>query len=107
VTNPDPLSVMIKAACQAAIKEALKISDLSPRRLLNVEETAGYLSLSEREVYNMISNKYLASVRHGRRLMVDIRDLEEWISSHKAGTDPGERSDEDRQESKRVDEGGH
>lgn len=68
---------------KAAIKEAFHISDLSPRRLLNVEDAAAYLSLSEREVYNMISNKDLAAVRHGRRVMLDIRDLELWIQDNK------------------------
>ncbi|HEX4231682.1 MAG TPA: helix-turn-helix domain-containing protein [Bryobacteraceae bacterium] len=75
MTPANPLSSKIKTACEAAIKEAFHISDLSPRRLLNVEHAAAYLSLSEREVYNMISNKDLAAVRHGRRVMLDIRDL--------------------------------
>ncbi|HWF45993.1 MAG TPA: helix-turn-helix domain-containing protein [Bryobacteraceae bacterium] len=84
MTPGDPLSSIIKIACVAAIKEAFHISDLSPRRLLNVEDAAAYLSLSEREVYNMISNKDLGAVRHGRRVMLDIRDLDEWIAIHKA-----------------------
>jgi excisionase family DNA binding protein len=83
MTPADPLSSIIKTACEAAIKEAFHISDLSPRRLLNVEHAAAYLSLSEREVYNMISSKDLAAVRHGRRVMLDIRDLELWIQHNK------------------------
>jgi excisionase family DNA binding protein len=75
---------MIKAACQAAIKEAMQISDISPRRLMTAQEASVYLALSEREIYNMLSNKELTGVRHGRRLMLDIRDLEEWIAAHKA-----------------------
>jgi excisionase family DNA binding protein len=43
-----------------------------------------YLALSEREIYNMIANKDLSGVRHGRRLMLDIRDLDVWIATHKA-----------------------
>jgi len=84
MTDTDPLSQMIEAACEAAIKRAMKIGDISPRRLLTAQEAATYLALSEREVYNMIANKELTDVRHGRRLMVDIRDLEQWIASHKA-----------------------
>ena len=61
----------------------MNISDISSRRLLTVQEAAVYLALSEREVYNMLANKDLNRVRHGRRLMVDIRDLEEWIAGHK------------------------
>lgn len=84
MTSSDPLCAIIKSACEAAIKEALHISDMSPRRLLSVEETAVYLGLSEREIYNMITSRELLGVRHGRRLMLDIRDLETWISVHKA-----------------------
>lgn len=82
--SADPLRQMIRAACEDAIKSALNIADISPRRLLSVEETAAYLNLSEREVYNLIAAKELVGVRHGRRLMIDIRDLEEWITIHKA-----------------------
>jgi excisionase family DNA binding protein len=76
---------MIKAACHAAIKEAMNnIGDISPRRLMTAQEASVYLALSEREIYNMLANKELAGVRHGRRLMLDIRDLEDWIAAHKA-----------------------
>jgi hypothetical protein len=66
-----------------SVKAALNIGDISARRLPSVEQTAIYLCLSEREIYNMLSTKQLAGVRHGKRLMVDIRDLEEWIEGHK------------------------
>jgi excisionase family DNA binding protein len=81
----DPLSRMIEAACEVAIRRAMNISEISPRRLLTVEEAAVYLTLSEREIYSMISNNELAGVRHGKRRMLDIRDLDAWIASHKQG----------------------
>jgi excisionase family DNA binding protein len=62
----------------------MNISDVSPRRLMSVQEAGIYLALSEREIYKMIANKELSGVRHGRRLMLDIRDLDAWISMHKA-----------------------
>jgi hypothetical protein len=31
----------------------------------------------------MIANEQLVGVRHGRRLMIDIRDIEEWIDRKK------------------------
>jgi len=62
----------------------MKIGDISPRRLLTAQEAAVYLALSEREVYNMIANKELVGVRHGRRIMIDLRDIEKWIDSNKA-----------------------
>ena len=79
----DVFSEIIEAACETAVRRAMNISDISSRRLLTVQEAAVYLALSEREVYNMLANKDLNRVRHGRRLMVDIRDLEEWIAGHK------------------------
>jgi excisionase family DNA binding protein len=80
----DPFSAIVKAACQAAIAEAIGIvGSVSPRRLLSVAATAVYLDLSEREVYNIVANHELASVRHGKRVMLDIRDLDEWIVKHK------------------------
>jgi excisionase family DNA binding protein len=81
--QPDPLSQMIEAACEAAIKRAMGVSDVSPRRLLTAQEAGVYLALSEREVYNMIANSQLVGVRHGRRLMIDIRDIEKWIDLKK------------------------
>ena len=84
-TAIDPLSLMIRAACEAAVKGVLNIvTDISPRRLLSVEETATYLCLSEREIYNMLSNRELTGVRHGRRLLLDIEDLQQWIVANKA-----------------------
>ncbi|MGA8595085.1 MAG: helix-turn-helix domain-containing protein [Bryobacteraceae bacterium] len=79
----DSLSQMIEAACETAIKRAMKISDVAPRRLLSVQEAAVYLALSEREVYNMIANKELTGVRRGRRIMIDLRDIERWIECNK------------------------
>jgi excisionase family DNA binding protein len=70
---------MIEAACEAAIKGAMGVGDVSPRCLLTAQEAGVYLALSEREVYNMIANSQLVGVRHGRRLMIDIRDIEKWM----------------------------
>jgi excisionase family DNA binding protein len=83
MTHTDALSQIIEAACEAALKRTLRMSDISPRRLLTVRETAAYLSLSEGEVYSMLANKDLVGIRRGKRIMIDIRDLEDWIASHK------------------------
>jgi excisionase family DNA binding protein len=83
--NPgDAFFQMIELACESAIKRVLNISDISPRRLLAVAEAAVYLSISEREIYNMLANKELAGVRHGRRIMIDVKDLNEWIEANKS-----------------------
>jgi excisionase family DNA binding protein len=84
VAGTDVLSQLVEAACGAAIRKALNIADIPPRRLVTIKEAATYLAISEREVHKMPANNELVGVRHGRRLMIDIRDLESWISSHKA-----------------------
>ena len=82
-TMSDALAQIIELACDTAIKRAMRIGDVSPRRLLTIKKEATYLTLSEREIYNMIANGQIAGVRHGKRLMIDIRDLEAWITAHK------------------------
>jgi excisionase family DNA binding protein len=58
-------------------------TDAAQRRLYSPEEAAAYLALSKREIYNMIAGGRLPAVQHGRRKMVDIRDLEEWVDEKK------------------------
>jgi excisionase family DNA binding protein len=77
------LSQLVEAPCGAAIRKALNITDISPRRLMTINEAATYLAISEREVYNMLANNELLGVRRGRRVMIDPRDLEQWIESNK------------------------
>jgi excisionase family DNA binding protein len=84
IAGTDVLSQLVEAACGAAIKEAMNITDIPPRRLMTIKETSTYLAISEREVYNMLANNELLGVRHGRRVMIDVRDLETWIAAHKA-----------------------
>lgn len=50
---------------------------------METKEAAAYLTLCEREIYNMIANEQLTAVRHGKRLMIDIHDVDEWIANHK------------------------
>lgn len=82
-SRTNPLSEMIETACEAAIKRAMGIDPVLKRRLLSTKEAAEYLTLCEREIYNMIATRQLASVRHGKRRMIDIHDLNEWITNRK------------------------
>jgi excisionase family DNA binding protein len=74
---------MIRDAMRQVLREELNIQHLTGRRLLSVKEAAQYLNLSEREIYNMITTRELAGVKHGSRKMVDIRDADEWIEQNK------------------------
>jgi excisionase family DNA binding protein len=79
----DAFQEVIERAVEAGVRKALNVNSATNRRLLSPEEAAVYLSLSKREVYNMIANNQLVSVTHGRRKMLDIRDLDEWIDANK------------------------
>jgi len=82
-TAGDAFAEVIERAVEAAIRKALNLSEATNRRLMTIEETALYLSLSKREVYNMIATHELPAVTHGRRKMVDLVDLNQWIERNK------------------------
>jgi excisionase family DNA binding protein len=52
-------------------------------RLLNVERTAEYLGISESQVYSLVAENKLKSVRLDRRHRFDIRDLDKLIETSK------------------------
>ena len=80
----DAFQQVIEQAVDAGVRrDALNVSELTNRRLFSIEEAAVYLSLSKREVYNMIATRELPAVTHGRRKMLDIRDLDAWIDHNK------------------------
>jgi excisionase family DNA binding protein len=83
ITATDAFQNVIEQAVESAVRKALNIRDVSNRRLLSIEEVAAYLSLSKREIYNMVATAELPAVTHGRRKMVDIRDLDDWIDRSK------------------------
>jgi excisionase family DNA binding protein len=82
-TATDVLREVIEKAVEAGVRKALNVNETTNRRLLSVDEAARYLSRSKLEVYNMVANGELPAVRHGRRTMLDIRDLDHWIERSK------------------------
>jgi excisionase family DNA binding protein len=82
-TVTDAFQHVIEQAVESAVRKALNVSEATNRRLLSIEEGAVYLSLSKREVYNMIATGDLPAVTHGRRKMIDIQDLNQWIARNK------------------------
>jgi excisionase family DNA binding protein len=82
-TATDVFQEVIEKAVEAGVRKALNITEATNRRLLSIEEGAVYLSLSKREVYNMIAIGELPTVTHGRRKMLDIRDVDQWIERRK------------------------
>ncbi len=56
------------------------------KRLLNIEETANFLGISVRTIYNQIGRKAkkkfpVKAKRIGRRILFDIRELESYVDS--------------------------
>jgi excisionase family DNA binding protein len=85
-STTDAFAQIIQHAVEQAVRKALNVDEATNRRLLSVEQAANFLSLSEREIYNIISSRELPAVKHGRRTLLDVRDLDDWIKAHKRGT---------------------
>lgn len=58
------------------------------KRLYSVPEAAAYLGLTVEGVRYMISIGRLPAVRHGRRVLIDIRDMDEFIERNKVVQSP-------------------
>jgi predicted DNA-binding transcriptional regulator AlpA len=59
---------------------------LIKKRLLSVEETAAFLGIAVRTIYNQIGRKAkrkfpIKAKRIGRRILFDIRELESYVDS--------------------------
>jgi len=81
----DALQGFIEAAVETALAKAIAMNGAAilGRRLMSCKEAGEYLNISAREILNMIARRQLPGVSHGRRRMVDIRDLDEWIERNK------------------------
>ena len=57
-----------------------------PKRLLSVEETASYLGISDRTIYNRICRKAkkrfpIKPKRIGKRILFDINEIDQYVDS--------------------------
>ena len=62
IGSADAFAQIVEHAVFEALKKALNVSDVTGRRLVTARQAAQYLCLSEREIYNMISNRELSGV---------------------------------------------
>lgn len=60
------------------------------KRLYNVKEAAKYLGLSVWGVRRLIWDGHLVAVRQGRRVLVDVNDMNEFIERNKTGGSHGD-----------------
>ncbi len=54
-----------------------------PRRLCSIHEAATYLAVSDWTVRRMVWTGALPHIRRGRRILLDLRDLDAWIDRAK------------------------
>lgn len=83
MTATDVITGIIKGAVAAGVREALNVYPATNRRVLSAEESAEYVGLSKAEIYNLMASGEIPTVAHGRRKMVDILDLDDWIERKK------------------------
>ena len=57
------------------------------KRLFNVPEAAKYLGMTEWGIRGLISDGKIPSVRNGRRVFLDIEDMNRWIEESKETAD--------------------
>jgi excisionase family DNA binding protein len=82
--DPDSMAEAIAAKVVGKILPELQKNSLSPR-LLSVAQAAVYLGRSRHAIELMVAAKKLPAVRQDRRVFLDIRDLDDWIETHKEG----------------------
>lgn len=52
--------------------------------LIDVREAARRLSLGRTEVYQMVLSGELASIKRGRRRLIAVIDLEDWVAAQRS-----------------------
>jgi excisionase family DNA binding protein len=82
----EAFAAVIEQAVEAGVKKALRVSEVTNRRVFSAEEAGIYIGLSRAEIYNMIGTRELRAVKHGKRTMFDVRDLDEWIERNKVNS---------------------
>lgn len=60
-----------------------KLPHLSPKRLLTVRNSADYLGRSVYGLRTLIWSGHLPIVRDGRKIFLDVRDLDSYIEKNK------------------------
>jgi excisionase family DNA binding protein len=60
----------------------------SPPRLLDCKAAARYIGLSYWTVRGMLHSGQIPFVRAGRRILIDVQDLDHWIEVNKIQEEP-------------------
>lgn len=65
------------------------MGDPVSKRLYSVKEAGRYLGRSPWAIRHLIWEGHLPQVRQGRRVMVDVVDMDQFIEKHKRETNDG------------------
>jgi excisionase family DNA binding protein len=77
-------SIAVEVVGRLRSENAGQTSQITPR-LLTVEQAAVYLGRSKAAVQHMIQAGTLPVVRDGRRVFLDVHELEKWIAKNSQG----------------------
>ena len=58
-------------------------TNVLPPRLLSYQAATAYLSLSYWSVRHMVVEGQIPHIKTGKRVLIDVKDLDEWIEKHK------------------------
>jgi excisionase family DNA binding protein len=65
------------------------MSETVSKRLYSLKEAGKYLGRSAWAIRHLIWEGHLPQVRQGRRVMVDVMDMDQFIEKHKRETNDG------------------
>jgi excisionase family DNA binding protein len=78
----DTLAERVAAKLRCELAQNRLSASVTPR-LLTVEQAAIRLARSKEAVQHMVASRKLPVVRDGRRVFIDIEDLDRWIDANK------------------------
>lgn len=55
---------------------------MNEKKTLTVEETMKYLGISRSTIYELVNSKGFPSFRIGKKILVNVDALEEWIKAN-------------------------
>lgn len=83
----DLISVLASRVADEVCRRQASNGDGPKQRLLTVAQAAIYLGRSEDAIRHMIGSGKIRPVRGDRRISIDVRDLDDWITTNKEGDD--------------------
>jgi excisionase family DNA binding protein len=60
----------------------MKPQEQATRRLVDVNEVAGYMGLSAHTIYTWVSKRQIPFTKVGRLTKFDLRAIDEWLVKH-------------------------